>query len=42
VPLSSYSRAREIAATLKAWITDGGFTLGEAQMPLPGTELFDG
>ncbi|MBN2231945.1 MAG: homocysteine biosynthesis protein [Deltaproteobacteria bacterium] len=42
VPLSSYSRAREIAETLKTWIANGMFTLGEPQMPLPGSELFGG
>ncbi len=35
VPLSSMVRAREIADTLKAWITAGDFQLGEAQMTLP-------
>ncbi len=38
-PLSSYSKAREIAETLKTWIQKGDFTLGEAQMKLPGYEL---
>ena len=38
-PLSSYSRALEIADTLKEWIASGRFTLGEAQMLLPGHEL---
>ena len=38
-PLSSYSRALEIADTLKEWISSGRFTLGEAQMLLPGHEL---
>jgi len=38
-PLSSYSRALEIADTLKEWIISGRFTLGEAQMLLPGHEL---
>ncbi len=35
VPLSSMVRAREIADTLKKWIQEGGFLLGEPQMPLP-------
>jgi uncharacterized protein (DUF39 family) len=35
VPLSSVIRAREIAETLKSWITDGRFLLGEPQMLLP-------
>ncbi len=38
-PLSSYSRALEIADNLKEWIASGRFTLGEAQMLLPGHEL---
>ncbi|MCK5541025.1 MAG: homocysteine biosynthesis protein [Deltaproteobacteria bacterium] len=38
-PLSSYSRALEIADTLKEWIASGRFTLGEAQMLFPGHEL---
>lgn len=38
-PLSSYPRALEIAETLKEWIVSGRFTLGEAQMLLPGHEL---
>ncbi len=38
-PLSSYSRALEIAETLKAWIAEGRFTLGEAQKLFPGHEL---
>ena len=40
-PLSSYSRALEIADTLKEWIASGRFTLGEAQMQFPGHELID-
>jgi uncharacterized protein (DUF39 family) len=36
-PLSSLPRAREIAATLKEWITSGSFTLGEPQIGLPST-----
>jgi uncharacterized protein (DUF39 family) len=35
VPLSSMVRAREIADTLKGWISKGDFLLGEPQMPLP-------
>ncbi len=35
VPLSSYSRAREIAGILKSWIEQGTFTLGEPQQLLP-------
>ncbi len=37
VPLSSMVRAREIAETLKKWITNGKFLLGEPQMTLPAT-----
>ncbi len=36
--LSSYSRAREIAGTLKQWIEKGEFLLTEAVQPLPGVE----
>ena len=35
VPLSSVVKAREIAATLKAWIAGGQFLLGEPQVTLP-------
>lgn len=35
VPLSSLVRAREIADTLKQWILDGSFFLGEPQFTLP-------
>jgi L-aspartate semialdehyde sulfurtransferase len=35
VPLSSYVRAREIAALLKNWIQQGEFLLGEPQHLLP-------
>ena len=35
VPLSSYKMAREIADTLKKWIEDGEFLLGEPQVLLP-------
>ncbi len=34
-PLSSYSRAREIAGTLKAWIEKGDFLLSEPVQLLP-------
>lgn len=34
-PLSSISRAREIAGILKEWVGSGRFTLGEPQVPLP-------
>ena len=36
VPLSSMVKAREIAETLKSWIRDGKFFLGEPQMSFPG------
>jgi L-aspartate semialdehyde sulfurtransferase len=36
--LSSYSRAKEIAEELKAWIANGTFTLTEPVAPLPGSE----
>lgn len=39
VPLSSVVKAREIASILKDWILKGGFTLGEPQFTLPGSEL---
>lgn len=35
VPLSSVVRAREIAQSLKDWIKDGSFLLGEPQQTLP-------
>ncbi|MFC1856419.1 homocysteine biosynthesis protein [Thermodesulfobacteriota bacterium] len=35
VPLSSIVKAREIADTLKKWISKGKFTLGEPQFTLP-------
>ena len=35
VPLSSIVRAREVAQSLKDWIKDGSFLLGEAQEALP-------
>ena len=34
-PLSSTVRAREIADTLKQWITKGNFLIGEPQFTLP-------
>jgi len=36
--LSSYSRAVEIAETLKGWIKSGEFLLTEAVAPLPGVD----
>jgi uncharacterized protein (DUF39 family) len=36
VPLSSVLKAREIAVTLKTWIAQGRFLLGEPQFTLPG------
>jgi len=36
--LSSYSRAVEIASTLKEWIIGGKFLLTEPVAPLPGVE----
>ncbi len=36
--LSSYSRALEIAGTLKTWIENGEFLLSEPVAPLPGIE----
>jgi L-aspartate semialdehyde sulfurtransferase len=36
--LSSYSKAREIAEELKAWIKKGDFLLTEPVAPLPGAE----
>ena len=36
--LSSYSKAVEIANTLKSWIQKGGFFLSEPVAPLPGVE----
>ncbi|MEW6668871.1 MAG: homocysteine biosynthesis protein [Thermodesulfobacteriota bacterium] len=35
VPLSSYTRAQEIATTLKQWIQSGEFLLTEPVIPLP-------
>ena len=39
VPLSSVVKAREIADTLKKWITQGDFLLGEPQFTLPSTKM---
>jgi hypothetical protein len=33
--MASYSMARRIAGELKDWIQRDGFTLGQAQLPLP-------
>jgi uncharacterized protein (DUF39 family) len=38
-PLSSYSRAKEIAGILKGWIQSGQFLLGEPQETLPSVEF---
>lgn len=38
-PMSSYSRAKEIAETLKGWIKTGRFLLGEPQETLPSVEF---
>jgi len=37
--LSSYKKAREIAALLKGWIAGGKFLLSEPVFPLPGPEM---
>ncbi len=37
-PLSSYSKAKEIAETLKSWIKEGKFFLTSPSAPLPGIE----
>jgi uncharacterized protein (DUF39 family) len=37
-PLSSYSKAKEIAETLKSWIKEGKFFLTSPSAPLPGVE----
>ncbi len=39
-PLSSYTRAKEIAEILKGWIQRGEFLLGEPQHHLPGPRHF--
>ena len=36
--MSSYSRSREIAETLKGWIEAGEFQLTQAVAPLPGRD----
>lgn len=41
-PLSSYSKAVEIAETLKGWIAAGRFTLGQPSRLLPTDEKFSG
>jgi uncharacterized protein (DUF39 family) len=35
-PISSYSKAKEIASILKGWIAEGRFLLAEPVAPLPG------
>jgi uncharacterized protein (DUF39 family) len=42
VPLSSYSRAKEIADTLKSWIERGEFILGEPQKMIPTVPRAEG
>ena len=42
VSLSSVAKAREIAATLKAWIGAGRFALGRPVAPLPGSPATEG
>lgn len=37
-PLSSYSKAQEIASVLKEWVTSGGFLLSTPVAPLPGVD----
>lgn len=39
-PLSSYSKAQEIAGTLKQWISDGKFELGQPSRLIPGDSSF--
>lgn len=39
-PLSSYSKAQEIAATLKHWISDGCFELGQPSRLISGDSSF--
>ena len=41
-PMSSYSRALEIAEILKEWILSGKFELSQPVQPLPGQELYAG
>ena len=38
VPMSSVVKAREIADTLKKWIAQGEFFIGEPQFTLPGAK----
>ena len=37
-PLSSYSRAQEVAQTLKSWVSAGKFLIGQPSQVLPGVE----
>ncbi len=37
-PISSYSKAREIASTLKEWVESGSFLLTNPVEPLPGVD----
>ena len=37
-PISSYSKAREIASTLKTWVETGSFLLTNPVEPLPGVD----
>ncbi len=37
-PISSYSKAREIASTLKTWVEKGSFLLTNPVEPLPGVD----
>jgi uncharacterized protein (DUF39 family) len=37
-PISSYSKARDIALILKDWINSGAFLLSNPVAPLPGVE----
>ena len=40
-PLSSYSKALDIANQLKQWIQDGKFELGQPSRLIPGANSFD-
>ena len=40
VPMTSYSRSREVAAILKEWIENGKFYLSQPQDRFPGSSLF--
>jgi uncharacterized protein (DUF39 family) len=42
VPISSYSRAKEIAEAVKNWIERGDFTLGEPQRGIPTVPMGEG